>query len=101
VPFDSLAIYVTRGSNLLPRYATGKSTSLFLLAATRDRAGVAGWVALHGKPIRNGNPATETGAFERFGPERGAEFGLGRFARKLEGDGWSVDGLPPRFRLVQ
>jgi putative nucleotidyltransferase with HDIG domain len=62
VPFDSLAIYVTRGSNLLPRYATGKSTSLFLSRQLAIGQGVAGWVALHGKPILNGNPATETGA---------------------------------------
>ena len=62
VPFDSLAIYVTRGSDLMPRYATGESTSLFLSRQLSLGQGVAGWVALHGKPILNGNPATETGA---------------------------------------
>ncbi len=62
VPFDSLAMYVTRGSNLMPRYATGESTSLFLSRQLSLGQGVAGWVALHGKPILNGNPAMETGA---------------------------------------
>ena len=62
VPFDSLAIYVTRGSHLMPRYATGESTSLFLSRQLSLGQGVAGWVALHGKPILNGNPAVETGA---------------------------------------
>ncbi len=61
VPFDSLAMYVTRGSNLLPRYATGESTSLFLSRQLSLGQGVAGWVALHGKPILNGNPSVETG----------------------------------------
>ena len=62
VPFDSLAIYVTRGAHLIPRYGTGESTSLFLSRQLSIGQGVAGWVALHGKPILNGNPAVETGA---------------------------------------
>jgi diguanylate cyclase (GGDEF)-like protein/putative nucleotidyltransferase with HDIG domain len=62
VPFDSLAIYVTRDAGLMPRYATGESTSLFLSRQISLGQGVAGWVALHGKPILNGNPAVETGA---------------------------------------
>ena len=62
VPFDSLAIYVTRGAHLIPRYGTGESTSLFLSRQISLGQGVAGWVALHSKPILNGNPAVETGA---------------------------------------
>ena len=61
VPFDSLAIYVIRDTGLMPRYATGESTSLFLSRQISLGQGVAGWVALHGKPILNGNPAVETG----------------------------------------
>jgi diguanylate cyclase (GGDEF)-like protein/putative nucleotidyltransferase with HDIG domain len=67
VPFDSLAVYVTRGSDLLPRYATGESTSLFLSRQLTLGQGVAGWVAMHGKPILNGNPSVETGAHNDSG----------------------------------
>ena len=62
VPFDSLAIYVTRGTQLIPQYGTGESTSLFLSRQLSLGQGVAGWVALNAKPILNGNPAVETGA---------------------------------------
>lgn len=62
VPFDSLAIYVSHGQELIPRYATGECTSLFLSRRLTMSQGVAGWVAAHGKPILNGNPGVETGA---------------------------------------
>lgn len=59
VPFDSLVMYVIRGNSLMPRYATGESTSLFLSRQLALGQGVAGWVAAHGKPVLNGHPNLE------------------------------------------
>ncbi|MFN7922762.1 MAG: diguanylate cyclase [Bryobacteraceae bacterium] len=62
VPFETMVIYIVRDGNLVPRYASGECTSLFLSRNIPIGKGIAGWTAQNRKPILNGNPAVEMGA---------------------------------------
>ena len=61
VPYDSVAIYVCRGDNLLPQYVSGDNFRLFSALEIPMGQGLSGWVARHRKPIVNGNPSVEPG----------------------------------------
>jgi len=62
IPFESFVIYMVRDDTLIPRYASGECTSLFLSRHIPIGQGIAGWVAQHKKAILNGNPNLEMGA---------------------------------------
>ena len=61
VPYDSVAIYVCRGDNLLPQYVSGDNFRLFSALEIPMGQGLSGWVAQNRKPIVNGNPSVEPG----------------------------------------
>ncbi len=61
VPYDSVAIYVCRGDNLLPQYVSGDNFRLFSALEIPMGQGLSGWVAHNRKPIINGNPSVEPG----------------------------------------
>jgi diguanylate cyclase (GGDEF)-like protein/putative nucleotidyltransferase with HDIG domain len=61
VPFDSVAIYICRGNNLLPQYVSGDNFRLFSALEIPMGQGLSGWVAQNCKPIVNGNPSVEPG----------------------------------------
>ena len=61
VPYDSIAIYVSRGSSLLPQYVSGDNFRLFSALEIPIGQGLSGWVAQNRKPIINGNPSVEPG----------------------------------------
>jgi len=61
VPYDSFAIYVCRGDNLLPQYVSGDNFRLFSALEIPIGQGLSGWVAQNRKPIINGNPSVEPG----------------------------------------
>ncbi|HYA95217.1 MAG TPA: HD domain-containing phosphohydrolase, partial [Terriglobales bacterium] len=61
VPYDSIAIYVSRGGNLLPQYVGGDNFRLFSALEIPIGQGLSGWVAQNRKPIINGNPSVEPG----------------------------------------
>ena len=61
VPYDSVAIYVCRGNNVLPQYVSGDNFRLFSALQIPMGQGLSGWVAQNRKPILNGNPSVEPG----------------------------------------
>ena len=61
VPYDSIAIYVRRGNDLVPEHVGGDNFRLFASLRIPLGHGVSGWVAENKKPILNGNPSVETG----------------------------------------
>jgi len=61
VPYDSIAIYVLRGEQLVPEHVGGDNFRLFASLRIPLGHGVSGWVAENKKPIINGNPSVETG----------------------------------------
>jgi diguanylate cyclase (GGDEF)-like protein/putative nucleotidyltransferase with HDIG domain len=61
VPYDSVAIYVCRGDDLVPQYVSGDNFRLFSALEIPMGQGVSGWVAQNRKPIVNGNPSVEPG----------------------------------------
>lgn len=61
VPYDSIAIYVRRGNELVPEHVGGNNFRLFASLRIPLGHGVSGWVAENKKPIINGNPSVEPG----------------------------------------
>src|SRR5215472_1861094 len=61
VPYDSIAIYVRRGDELLPEHVSGDNFRLFASLRIPLGQGLSGWVAQNRKPIINGNPSVEPG----------------------------------------
>ncbi len=61
VPYDSIAIYVLRGSLLVPEHVSGDNFRLFASLKIPMGQGLSGWVAQNRKPIINGNPSVEPG----------------------------------------
>jgi diguanylate cyclase (GGDEF)-like protein/putative nucleotidyltransferase with HDIG domain len=61
VPYDSVAIYLVRQSNLIPEYVTGDEFRVFSSLTIAVGEGLSGWVAQNRKPILNGNPDVEPG----------------------------------------
>ena len=61
VPYDAIAIYVTRENELIPEYVNGDNYRLFSSLRIPIGQGLSGWVAQNRKPIINGNPSVEPG----------------------------------------
>jgi diguanylate cyclase (GGDEF)-like protein/putative nucleotidyltransferase with HDIG domain len=61
VPYDAIAIYLQRGSELIPEYVNGDNFRLFSSLRIPLGQGLSGWVAQNKKPIINGNPSVEPG----------------------------------------
>ncbi len=59
--FDSIAIYVRKGDELIPAHVSGENFRLFSSLRIPMGQGLSGWVAQNGKPIINGNPSVEPG----------------------------------------
>src|SRR2546427_209411 len=61
VPYDAIAIYVKRNTELIPEYVNGDNFRLFASLRIPLGQGLSGWVAQNKKPIINGNPSVEPG----------------------------------------
>jgi len=61
VPYDAIAIYVRRDTELIPEYVNGDNFRLFASLRIPLGQGLSGWVAQNRKPIINGNPSVEPG----------------------------------------
>src|SRR5579863_7779450 len=61
VPYDAIAIYLQRGTELIPEYVNGDNFRLFSSLRIPVGQGLSGWVAQNKKPIVNGNPSVEPG----------------------------------------
>ncbi len=61
VPHHGLAIWIQRGSVLIPEYVSGDDFRLFSSLQIPVGQGLSGWVAENRKAILNGNPAVESG----------------------------------------
>ena len=61
VPYDSIAVYVRRGDELIPEHVSGDNFRLFQALRIPLGQGLSGWVAQNRKPIINGNPSVEPG----------------------------------------
>ncbi len=75
VPYDSMAVYIRRGDNLVPEYVCGENFRLFSSLQIPLGQGLSGWVAENNKPIVNGNPSVEPGYLndpEKFSTLRSA-----------------------------
>jgi diguanylate cyclase (GGDEF)-like protein/putative nucleotidyltransferase with HDIG domain len=61
VPYDAIAVYVSRGKVLIPHYVNGENYRLFSSLEIPIGEGLSGWVAENRKSILNGNPSVEAG----------------------------------------
>ena len=61
IPYDSIAIYITKEDRLVPEYVSGDNFRLFSSLQIPIGEGLSGWVAENRKPILNGNPTVEPG----------------------------------------
>jgi diguanylate cyclase (GGDEF)-like protein/putative nucleotidyltransferase with HDIG domain len=61
VPYDAIAVYVSRGNVLIPHYVNGENYRLFSSLEIPIGEGLSGWVAENRKSILNGNPSVEAG----------------------------------------
>jgi diguanylate cyclase (GGDEF)-like protein/putative nucleotidyltransferase with HDIG domain len=59
IPHHSLAVWLARGEELIPKYVNGEDYRLFSSLRIPMGQGLSGWVAENGKPIVNGNPSVE------------------------------------------
>jgi diguanylate cyclase (GGDEF)-like protein len=61
VPYDAIAVYVSRGKVLIPHFVNGENYRLFTSLEIPIGEGLSGWVAENRKSILNGNPSVEAG----------------------------------------
>jgi diguanylate cyclase (GGDEF)-like protein len=61
IPYDAIAVFVTRGDKLTAEYVSGEDFRLLAALQIPVGEGVCGWVAQNGKMILNGNPTVEPG----------------------------------------
>jgi len=61
VPYDSIAVFVSRNGWLLPELVSGENFRVLSSLKIRVGEGLCGWVAENCKPIINGNPQVEQG----------------------------------------
>ncbi len=59
IPHHSMAVWLTEGEELIPKYVNGEDYRLFSSLRIPMGQGLSGWVAENGKPIVNGNPSVE------------------------------------------
>jgi diguanylate cyclase (GGDEF)-like protein/putative nucleotidyltransferase with HDIG domain len=60
VPYDTIAVYISRDKVLIPRYVHGENFRLFSSLEIPVGEGLSGWVAANRKSILNGNPSVES-----------------------------------------
>jgi diguanylate cyclase (GGDEF)-like protein/putative nucleotidyltransferase with HDIG domain len=60
VPYDAIAAYIQRDSQLVPEFVSGDNFRIFASLRIPLGTGLSGWVAHNRKPIINGDPAVET-----------------------------------------
>ena len=60
-PYDSIAVFVRNGDQLLPEFVSGENFRQLTSLRIPVGEGLCGWVAGNSKPIINGNPAVEPG----------------------------------------
>jgi len=61
VPYDAIAVYISRGKVLTPHFVNGENYRLFSSLEIPFGEGLSGWVAANRKSILNGNPSVECG----------------------------------------
>jgi len=61
VPYNAIAVYVSRGKVLIPHYVNGENYRFFSSLEIPIGEGLSGWVAGNRKSILNGNPSVEAG----------------------------------------
>ena len=61
VPYNAIAVYVSRDKVLIPHYVNGENYRFFSSLEIPMGAGLSGWVAGNRKSILNGNPSVEAG----------------------------------------
>jgi len=61
IPYDAIAVYVSREGRLIPEFVNGESFRLLSSLQIPVGQGLSGWVAQTGRPVLNGNPAVESG----------------------------------------
>jgi diguanylate cyclase (GGDEF)-like protein/putative nucleotidyltransferase with HDIG domain len=61
VPYDAIAAYILRDTQLVPEFVSGDNFRIFASLQIPLGSGLSGWVAHNRKPIINGDPAVETG----------------------------------------
>jgi diguanylate cyclase (GGDEF)-like protein/putative nucleotidyltransferase with HDIG domain len=61
VPYNAIAVYVSRGKVLIPHFVNGENYRLFSSLEIPIGEGLSGWVAENRKSILNGNPSVECG----------------------------------------
>ncbi len=74
IPHDALAVYLRRGTTLVPRYVTGECSSALRTLDIPWGEGLCGWVWANRRPLLNGDPSVESGfrAASGAGPLRAA-----------------------------
>jgi diguanylate cyclase (GGDEF)-like protein/putative nucleotidyltransferase with HDIG domain len=61
VPYNAIAVYISRGKVLVPHFVNGQNYRLFSSLEIPVGEGLSGWVAANRKSILNGNPSVECG----------------------------------------
>jgi diguanylate cyclase (GGDEF)-like protein/putative nucleotidyltransferase with HDIG domain len=61
IPYDSMAVFLSKQGKLLPELVSGDNFKLLSSLNIRVGEGLCGWVAEKRKPILNGNPEAEVG----------------------------------------
>ncbi|MBZ5578952.1 MAG: diguanylate cyclase [Acidobacteriia bacterium] len=61
IPYDAIAVFVSREGRLIPEYVNGESFRHLSSLQIPVGQGLSGWVAQTGRSILNGNPAVESG----------------------------------------
>ena len=61
VPYNAIAVYISRDKVLIPHFVNGENYRLFSSLEIPIGEGLSGWVAANRKSILNGNPSVECG----------------------------------------
>ena len=96
VPYDAIAIYLSRDGKLIPDFVTGDDYRMFSSLAIPLGEGLSGWVALNRKPIVNGNPSVE---FSYLNDPQKASSMLSALAVPLVGGDDQVLGVMALYKL--
>src|SRR5271165_3086209 len=96
VPYDAIAIYLSRDGKLIPEFVTGDDYRMFSSLAIPLGEGLSGWVALNRKPIVNGNPSVE---FSYLNDPQKASSMLSALAVPLVGGDDQVLGVMALYKL--
>jgi diguanylate cyclase (GGDEF)-like protein/putative nucleotidyltransferase with HDIG domain len=61
IPYDSMAVFLSKNGRLIPELVSGDNFRLLSSLNIRIGEGLCGWVAENRKPIMNANPQVESG----------------------------------------